>query len=428
MIIPSQSFPRALRRAAKSAILAALAAIPAIPAPAAAPIVYGPDADAATYVQGAIRANLFGAVDVTSRSLELAVTVNGQRVRSGEVYLAEPAEPVMLGVEVNWPADQQVAKGSEGFGDTGFYRQSSLKEVVWLAGDADLLLPAADGQVRWKPAAGAAGVTTPVTANVAMLQVERTATQAASPDARANALLHSGRATVLMLSGVPFDRNGDGILLGRNVGIYPNERGNDAPQSILENAALYAPPSTFYRIDAATGQLMISQHQRLRDLLPPVFAGESETGDRMVALSPRLIRFLRAYERKLAESKLSGEHLAVLRGFVSPTERLRLERQGIRLARFTRFQYGDALALVYDPKVNAKTRGEFPPIMGDANGDGQTNLEDVRLLAELARQTMSDLGMWGGVGVVKKYEGPGASKDTPYLHIDLRGWYVPFEE
>ncbi|HMX61548.1 MAG TPA: hypothetical protein PKD58_00605, partial [Candidatus Sumerlaeota bacterium] len=66
--------------------------------------------------------------------------------------------------------------------------------------------------------------------------------------------------------------------------------------------------------------------------------------------------------------------------------------------------------------------------MTDVTSDGIVDEQDIAKLAAIAKDTMDELQNYGGVGTIAKFEGPGAAAGTPYLHVDLRGWYVGFKE
>lgn len=385
--------------------------------------VLGPPSGALPLMESAIDRGIFGDLQVLRRDLPLVLTVNGEAVsESLRIFLVPPGEAVFL--EARLPRE---AGSAETFSsDRGYLRQTTHSEIVWEAEEDDRLESTADGRVKWLP--GRSGTLSYVTASIAQIEIARNVAQTASGGEAVAAPLATGKRGVLLLSAVSFDRGGDGMLLGQNIGIYPNEQGINAPALVADNAQAYAPPLAFYRLDERARAARVTPHMTLGQMMPPVFPEDAQREERLAPVSPRLLEFYRAFERTLEENKLDPAKISILRGFVSPTERLRLERQGIRLAEFTRFQYGDAIALVYDPNLKSEEKGQVPAIMGDVNGDGSTSIADVEVLAEHARETMKRIGKFGGVGIVGSYEGPGASTGTPYLHIDMRGWLAPFRE
>lgn len=372
-----------------------------------------PENPAAATLAEAIRQNALGNVEGTVAPALVTIEVNGQKADSaGAVFLVEPGEEMILRATCSAPP----AGGVQPRTFKGWYRQTSLQEVVWQGEPDDTIITAADDSIKWNPGT-ATGKVSYVTASVASLDLKR-----ADAETPTKAPILSGRAGVLFVTGVPFDRTGDGMVQGANIGIYPNEKSDRAPEIVKSNEKLYAPPTTLYRLDERTSAAKILPYMTLGELAPATFP--ESTSPRYIALSPRLIKFMARFGTKLQEAGLNPERLVVLRGFVSPNERQRLEQRDIRLAEFTRFQYGDAVALVYTdgkaPRSDAK--------MTDVTSDGIVDEQDIAKLAAIAKDTMDELQNYGGVGMIAKFEGPGAAAGTPYLHVDLRGWYVGFKE
>lgn len=384
--------------------------------------VLAPDTSASSQVEQLVIKGAFGPLTLTQSEAQVAFTVNSEKITSPDrIILAPPGRTIHLTASL-LPTNKSLDE-KQSFDDRGLFRQTNHEEIVWEAEVDDLLRSSKDNTLVWRSGSNS-GRSSYVTASISQLQIHRSAQLAASPGETAPAILTNGKAGILLLPGVPFERNGDGLLQGDNIGIYPNERGKTAPAVVNTHQKSYTPPPAFYRIDERVSSSKITANLTVGDLMPPLFnSGQKEA--RFVAISPRLITFLIAFEEKLASKGLEPQKLLALRGFVSPTDRMRLERQGIYLSEYTRFMYGDAVALVYDPKIETTDKRRIPPIMGDVDGDGKTTLEDAQLLAQLAKETMEETGIWGGVGAVAKFEGPGASKGTPYLHLDLRGWYTP---
>jgi hypothetical protein len=218
------------------------------------------------------------------------------------------------------------------------------------------------------------------------------------------------QASIRMLPGMNFDRDGSGVIDDVVVGIYPNEFATDAPAIVRRTPDTYRPPRIFYRLDEVTSSLSLSEHLTMGALCPPVFDSESTT--RYVAIDPRLPDFWEALRHQAASAGSNPNGLRILRGFVSPNERQRLERLGVQLASFTRYQYGDAIAVIHDEN------GDFR--MDDLDGDGQVTLEDAAVLAGWARAAMTTASVSGGIGLEGSFEGPN-HLGTPYLHVDLRG-------
>lgn len=395
-----------------------------------APAIAAPDVEPMEFLRQAVTRGIARSAALTEQEGSLTLEVNGEAMRlASRAVLVEPGDEVRLRAVVRPPRGLSTRPESRTSLDDyrGLLRQTSISEVLWEAEPDDILLPVPDGSVVWRAGASGGGVSY-VSAQAAELRAQRGAGQIHSTGAELAAPAWSARAGVLLLSGVAFDRTGDGILHGQNVGIYPNERSGSAPRPVREHAHLYTPPGVFYRLDERTRDARILPHLTLGELMPAVFPDESEPEVRYVSISPRLLKFLEEFYAEWIAAGHDPRHVAVLRGFVSPTERLRLERRGVSLAEFSRFQYGDAVALVYDPRRTDEEERGAPPRMGDLTGDGEVTTEDAEVMAEIAKDTMDRIGMYGGLGIVESFQGPGPSEGTPYLHVDLRGWYTTFRE
>lgn len=221
---------------------------------------------------------------------------------------------------------------------------------------------------------------------------------------------------VRLILPVEFNPAGDGSLSGTMIGIYPvpNQK---APAPVARNPQAYAAPTSFYPVNAETGRVPLQGGFTLETLSPAPLPDQQ--GTRYVALHPEAIGFLNALEAALDSDRGTTEGLRILRGYISPHERLRMETLGIKLAEFTRFQYGDAFALIWD--TNADFR------MDDLNKDGKVDVEDSAVLAETVKRVFREQSLQGGIGLCARFEGPD-HLGTPYLHVDLRGWMVEWRE
>ncbi len=401
--------------------LAGLPLVPAGPSPLQAQETLGPDLDAVGLLRSQIDRGVHGTLEVTEQEAEAILEVNGEAMAGGapRAVFVEPGEEVALGVRLGETPGPELLSPDSGL---SLLRRTTVGEVLWEGESNDRLGDARGGEVSWR-SGNDEGRASYIRATVARLEIVRDATLAASPEAAAPATLSNATAGVLLLPAVFFDRDGDGLLLGRNIGIYPNERGTAVPRVIAENRDHYLPPKAFYRVQEPQSRALVTSTLTLAELVPPVFPDEADSSFRLAPVSSRLVTYLNAFEASLRRAGHRPENLHILRGFVSPTDRRRLERLGVPLADFTRFQYGDAVALVLAESPQAD-----PPRMADINGDGVIDIADSEALAEFAKQTMDDLGMYGGLGVAARYEGPGPSTGSPYVHIDLRGWYAPFRQ
>ncbi len=418
-----QRFPTLRKNSlSKQTQFLALSLLFAAPIAAQDPIE-SPEQTPERWLEEQIQQGRFGDLDLEHSRMDVEIFLeDDEGLRSEEVVLTRAGEPVNLHVEWQQPT---APANPGGMDDRGVFRQSGSFEVLWAAEPSDSLTGGSDGTMVWR-SGKRDGTASWVTADVTVLQSSRTATAVASSEVRVPGVMASGQDGILIIPSVAFDRGGDGLLMGTNIGIYPSETASSAPNIVRDRAGLYRPPADFYRVDAKSSGAKLTENLTLGDLMPPVFDDEQSGTEsvRYVAMSPRLLTFMRAFEAKIEDYGIKPRNLKILRSFVSPTDRRRLERRGVVLAEFTRYQYGDAVGLIIDPG-GAKSAA---PRMGDVNQDGTSNIEDIQVLADLAKDTMDELGIYGGVGVIARYEGPGPALGTPYLHVDLRGWFVPFRE
>lgn len=344
----------------------------------------------------------------------------------GSLLLVEAGLPVRL--RAHWQEAPAAQSEASWLADGPSLRQLSVEEIRWSADAGDAISARGpEVEVRLRGEEGRASYVGAAARRLHFAAPPDETKAAAAPGPAFPAVLETARTGVLILPAIPYDRAGDGMLAGRNIGIYPNEAGEDAPYSVQDNAAAYRPPLSFYRVDQRSAEGMIAGHLTLGALAPPVFPDRAES-TRYVPLSDRLLDFLPSLLGALEEAGYDPQRLAVLRGFVSPTERQLLERQGVSLARFTRYQYGDALAIVLAAETEREEKGQVPPRMADLNGDGSVDISDSEMLAGIVKQAMDRSGMYGGLGTAARFGGPGPSSGTPYVHLDLRGFYSPFRE
>ncbi len=218
-------------------------------------------------------------------------------------------------------------------------------------------------------------------------------------------------AEITLLVKAPFDRNGNGLIAGYPIGIYPNEAGAEAPSFVRQHQRLYAPPQSFILVTPEVERLPVSEHYALGDFSPASERGRPH----YIALDRRLIEFLEAATEELKTSLASSGATAPLRiltAFLSPNHLAQLRAQGVAYAPFTRYQYGDGAAVVWD--------GDGDGLLDDLDGSGTVDVADAGRLADLLAETQRQLGKFGGVGAAAA---PRNSQlpATPYVDVDLRG-------
>ena len=207
----------------------------------------------------------------------------------------------------------------------------------------------------------------------------------------------------------PFDRGGSGVLAGYAIGVYPDEKARDASPYVQRHVEIYAPPEWFIRVTPETEGLRVSEHFRLGDFSPPSERGKPH----FIALKPELVRFLESIQEQLREEHGDAARIAILRSYLSPNERQRLVQKGARYTAFTRYQYGDAAAIV-------AVVGGAERVMADLNRSGAVDSADAEALADLVARVKTEAKVRGGLGVVAKPVEPNWP-DTPFVVVDLRG-------
>ncbi len=214
-----------------------------------------------------------------------------------------------------------------------------------------------------------------------------------------------------LLVKAPFDRNGNGAIAGYPIGVYPNEAGRNAPYTVAEHQDLYHPPKSFILVSPESENLPVSKFFKLGDFSPVSEKGKPHC----LALDRRLLDFLDAAEQALQTSlgkPKTGHALVVLFGFLSPNQLAQLRSKGAGLSEFTRYQYGDAAAVIWDANGDG--------IMDDLNQDGKLDEQDAKLLADQLEGVQKKLGKFGGIGTVSVPKIPDLPQ-TPYVEVDLRG-------
>jgi hypothetical protein len=223
---------------------------------------------------------------------------------------------------------------------------------------------------------------------------------------KASGVSDSVELTVCVL--YSFDAQGDGLLQGYPIGIYPNAQSPNAPSIVTRYPGLYEPPKWFIRVTPETAKLKISPNFRLGEFSPP----EERDQPHFIALDSRLVVFLEALRNLARGQGGAPQPVRVLQSYVSPHRKAKLKREGVGYVEYTRYQYGDAAAIIIDADDDGS--------IDDLNGDGQIDAADAEELADMCDTVMGNLKIYGGVGVVRSPKDTSLSA-APYVDIDLRG-------
>lgn len=346
-----------------------------------------------------------------SATAESPISISGiQSAPEAELILLPEKESYLLELDQNAGDTEQLSPDSYPAGTS--VRGETSSTIEWNVSEG-LLKPESDSTVRLIPTSENPYLTISVewstdsqwTSNQEAIGAESTINSPAT-----------STATLTLLRPLKYDRNGDGTLAGSIIGIYPDELSENAPSPVQRNQSAYTPPSAFYLVTPELASKKISRHATLGDFVHEVLP---LSNDPVIALDLDLLKVWDQFIEALKENDLDPEGAKILRGYVSPQDRLRLERMGIELAEFTRFQYGDALAIIYDANNDFR--------MDDLNGDGAIDSSDSEALAEIIKKARDRANLYGGIGIVSSFEGPN-HVGTPYVHLDLRGWNLEWSE
>jgi len=333
--------------------------------------------------------------------------VGGDPVEPGVVVLARPGEAIDFSIGLDRPARAVAASAS-----------GAARHVM--DSQRTLTVDATGGQVRFSPpgrvtwiAPDAPGWHRLVFDCAEAVAVARSA--AGGPRQSSESTLHPEARPVAVLVQFPFDRNGPGVVDGYPIGIYPNEDALEASSYVRRNRTRYAPPKWLLKVTPETVGLRVSPHFRLGDFSP---RGEVDEAH-FIALDPRLVELMEAIWTAAVMKYGESARVVILRAYLSPNERERLLRRGVRYTRFTRYQYGDAAAFVVDLDGSGT--------LGDLNRDGKVGRNDAVALADLVERVQSTGRYIGGLGVVGRPIEPDWP-ETPFVVVDLRGISTRWEK
>jgi hypothetical protein len=215
-----------------------------------------------------------------------------------------------------------------------------------------------------------------------------------------------------------------GYLHGVSLGEYPNPYAPGVPPVVSANPHAYQPPGCFYRVDDRNRGLLVSRNFRLSsfDLTFDHWTPSYEVPYEFIALHPRLLEKLERLRSMVREEVDPQARFELLAGYRSPwyNETVkRVDREDTQTSEFSAHMYGRAADLIVDKNGDG--------VMDDLNGDGEINVADCRVLERLADRidAVSEEGpdsLLGGFGVYPRHDITSRSVQTPYVHVDVRGY------
>lgn len=199
--------------------------------------------------------------------------------------------------------------------------------------------------------------------------------------------------TVAILGLVPATEIKNGKLNGYQIGSYPPP---------YKGLASYQAPKGYIALTPETETLRVSPHFLLGE-----FKCKQASGyPKYLVLRPRLLEKLEFLLEDLNARGINAPGFVVMSGYRTPHYNRSIGNVGA-----SRHLYGGAADVYVDADGNGN--------MDDLNNDGKANIEDARLLYNLADSYVKRTGatgLTGGVGLYDKnaYHGP-------FVHIDVRG-------
>lgn len=200
----------------------------------------------------------------------------------------------------------------------------------------------------------------------------------------------------------PFGQKRGEMLGPYRLGLWPAER-----WMMAEN---YLNPDGFVEVQAASADLQLSTHFRIRDFFTN---DQLATWPKFVLIEERLIDKLELILGELGARGINTSRVIVLSGFRAPYYNDRRIDEGA--ARASRHLFGDAADLVIDADGDGR--------MDDLNGDGRRDMRDLGVIgAAVAAVERHYPDLVGGLGT---YAAMGPS--GPFAHIDVRGTSARWE-
>lgn len=213
----------------------------------------------------------------------------------------------------------------------------------------------------------------------------------------------------------------DGHILGFEIGRYPDPTEGDPGSWVLKHPGKYQPPDFFYRVDRDTARMKISPHFQLGqfDMDYDYMLGEFP---QYIPIDQKLIDKLELLLSDMNKAGYSISTFHILAGYRSPKFNLGYKREDedfTLTTPFSQHMYGRAVDMIIDEDGDG--------VIDDLNGDGKIDIQDPRVIMEFVDKI--DQGaiegrnnLLGGAGVYYRHDIPDRDIQTPYIHVDTRGF------
>jgi len=234
----------------------------------------------------------------------------------------------------------------------------------------------------------------------------------------------SGTAEIFVQVPTPGNRMAGGILDGVPLGDYPDPLDALAPLLVRKHANVYRLPSWFYRVDEANRGFRVSPHFTLGDfdMTYDYWQPNYPVPYEYIAFHPRLLDKLETLVDRIQATFGSDCRLVLLAGYRSPIyneEVKRMELDTTQTSRYSMHLYGRAADFIVDADGDGR--------MDDLSHDGKVDINDARAVRELvdqvdARAAPGPDSLLGGCGVYPRHDISARKAQTPYVHVDVRGY------
>jgi hypothetical protein len=213
----------------------------------------------------------------------------------------------------------------------------------------------------------------------------------------------------------------DGVPLGR----YPDPLEPGTKEIVSRHADVYRRPEWFFRVDASNRDLHVSRHFTLGDfdMTYDYWKPDYPVDHEYIALHPLLLDKLEILDKMIRSRFGEKAEISILAGYRSPMYNEDVKREDMaftQTSRYSMHMYGRAVDFIIDEDHNGR--------MDDLNGDGTSDLADAVLVREIVdaidlENPPGPGSITGGCGIYPRHDIKARPVQTPYLHIDVRGYW-----
>lgn len=340
---------------------------------------------------------------------EIICSINGERQYfSNWAYIAQPEQEIELTIIQNkeeggkWDSINKAFFSTKGPSNV---KVSTTIESDWKVGPCEVLYMDSS-QIRFK---------TPAEPGEYPITLIGSETRSLSQSDKESKKNESEKRTfnykINLLVCYSFDRNGKGVIDGYPIGVYPNEE-QARSSFVQDHKQLYVPPKWFIKVTQENKKLNLSKHFKVGDF----FTRTDTEENGFIVIDKRLIPHLESIINELNANNIPGEALKILRAYLTPIEITKLKHKNIEISEFSRYIYGDGVAIIVDANNDSK--------MDDLNNDGVIDIGDAKVIADVIEKVQRKTRHYGGIGVLSNAANEGLPSQTPYVQTDVRGAYA----